>query len=141
LAEILNRESRWAEAEPLARESLAQAPHSKNPLATADAMRALGISLAHRNRYAEADKLFRELLEQNSDSDFRSSMWYSYACTAVAAQDTDSALRYLHEATSAGYRDLDRLSLDADLQGMRGNPQFQQLVADLKAPSASVVRP
>ena len=141
LAEILNRESRWAEAEPLARESLAQAPHSKNPLATADAMRALGISLAHRNRYAEADKLFRELLEQNNDSDFRSSMWYSYACTAVAAQDTDSALRYLHEATSAGYRDLDRLSLDADLQGMRGNPKFQQLVADLKAPSASVVRP
>jgi serine/threonine protein kinase len=141
LAEILNREGRWGEAEPLARESLAQAPHSKNPLATADAMRALGISLAHGNRYAEADKLFREMLEQHSDSDFRSLMWYSYACTAAAAQDPDSALRYLHEAISAGYRDLDQLSLDADLQGMRDNPKFQQIVADLKAPSASVARP
>ena len=141
LAEILNREGRWAEAEPLARESLAQAPRSKNPLATADAMRALGISLAHDNRYAEADKLFHQILEQQNDPDFRSSMWFSYACTAAAAQDTDSALRYLREAISAGYRDLDKLSLDADLQGMRDNPKFQQLVADLKAPSASVARP
>jgi serine/threonine protein kinase len=141
LAEILIREGRWAEAEPLARESLAHAPHSQNPLATADAMRALGISLAHGNRYAEADKLFREMLEQHSDPDFRSSMWYSYACAAAAAHDTNSALRYLHEAISAGYRDVDQLSLDTDLQGMRDNPNFQQLVADLKAPSASVVRP
>ena len=141
LAEILNREGRWAEAEPLARESLVQVPLSKNPLATADAMRALGVSLAHRNRSAEADKLFREMLERHSDPDFRSSMWYSYACTAAAGQDTDSALRYLHEAISAGYRDLDQLSLDADLQGMRDNPKFQQLVADLKAPPASVARP
>jgi eukaryotic-like serine/threonine-protein kinase len=141
LAEILNREGRWAEAEPLARESLAQAPHSNNPLATADAMRALGISLAHRNRYAEADKLFRDMLEQHSDPDFRSSMWYSYACTAAAGQDPDSALRHLREAISAGYRDLDQLSLDADLQGMRDNPKFRQLVADLKVPSASVARP
>jgi eukaryotic-like serine/threonine-protein kinase len=141
LAEILNREGRWAEAEPLARESLTQAPHSRNPLAMADAMHALGISLAHGNRYPEADKLFRELLEQHSDPDFRSSMWYSYACTAAAAQDTEGALRYLHEAISAGYRDLDKLSLDADLQGMRGNQKFRQLVADLKAPSTSVVRP
>jgi serine/threonine protein kinase len=140
LAEILNRESRWAEAEPLARESLAQAPHSRNPLSAADAMRALGISLAHRNRYAEADKLFREMLE-HSDPDFRPSMWYSYACTAAAAQDTDGALRYLHEAISAGYHDLDKLSFDADLQGLRDNPKFQQLVADLKTPSASAVRP
>jgi eukaryotic-like serine/threonine-protein kinase len=140
LAEILNREGRWAEAEPLARESLTQVPRSKNPLAAADAMRALGISLAHRNRYAEADKLFRGMLEQHGDSDFRSSMWYSYACTAAAAQDTDSALRYLHEAIGAGYRDLDQLSLDADLQGMRDNPKFRQLVANLKSP-ASVVHP
>jgi len=140
LAEILNREGRWAEAEPLARESLAQAPHSRNPLATSDAMRALGISLARQNRYAEADKLFGELLKQDSDSDFRASMWYSYACTAAAAQDTESALRYLHEAISGGYRDLDKLSLDADLQGLRDNPKFRQLVADLKAPSAGLVR-
>jgi len=141
LAEILNRQGRWAEAEPLARESLAQAPHSKNPLATADAMRALGISLAHSHRYAEADKLFREMLEQKNDPVYRSSMWYSYACTAAAAQDTDSALRYLHEAISAGYRDLDKLSLDSDLQGVRDNPNFQRLVTDLKVPSASVVHP
>jgi serine/threonine protein kinase len=141
LAEILNREGRWAEAEPLARESLAQAPNSTNPLASADAMRALGISLAHDNRYAEADKLFHEILAQHNDSDFRSSMWYSYACTAAAAQDTDNALRYLHEAIGAGYRDIDKLSLDADLRGMRADPKFQQLLAGLKAPSASVVRP
>jgi uncharacterized protein HemY len=104
-------------------------------------MRALGVSLAHGNRYAEADKLFRELFEQHGDPDFRSSMWYSYACTAAAARDTDSALRYLHEAISAGYRDLDKLILDADLQGMRDNPKFQQLLANLKAPSANAVRP
>jgi hypothetical protein len=120
---------------------MVQAPQSRNPVATADAMHALGISLAHGNRYAEADKLFREMLKQYSDSDYRSSMWYSYACTAAAARDTDNALRYLHEAISAGYRDLDRISLDADLQGLHDNPNFQRLVADLKAPSASVVRP
>jgi serine/threonine protein kinase len=141
LAEILNREGRWAEAEPLAREALAQAPHSKNPLATAEAMHALGTSLAHGNRYAEADKLFREMLEQHSDPDSRSSIWYSYACTAAAAHDIDGALRYLHEAIGAGYRDLDKLSFDADLREMHDNPKFQRLVADLKTASASVVRP
>ena len=141
LAEILNREGRWAEAVPVARESLAQAPHSKNPVAAADAMRALGIALVHGDRYAEADKLFHEMLDQNSDSDFRASMWYSYACTAAAARDTDSALRYLHEAIRAGYRDLDKLSLDAELLWMRDNPKFRQLVADLKAPAARVAHP
>ena len=140
LAEILIREGRWTEAEPLARQSLAYAPNSKNPLATADAMRALGVSLAHGNRYAEADKLFRQMLEQNSDPDFRASMWYSYACVAAVAQDTDSALRYLREAIRAGYSDVDKLSLDADLRGMRDNPDFQQLVVALRAPSGSVVR-
>ncbi len=109
-------------------------------LATADAMRALGVSLAHGNRYAEADKLFRQMLEQNSDPDFRASMWYSYACAAAVAQDTDSALRYLHEAIRAGYSEVDKLSLDADLRGMRDNPDFQQLVVALRAPSGSVVR-
>jgi hypothetical protein len=57
-----------------------------------------------------------------------------------AARDTDSALRYLHEAIGAGYRDLDKLSLEAELQGIRDNRKFQQLVADLKASPANVVR-
>jgi eukaryotic-like serine/threonine-protein kinase len=138
LAQILIREGRWTEAETLARESLAQAPHSNNPLATADAMRVLGIALAHGNRYAEADKLFRDSLEHNSDPDFRASMWYAYACAAAAAQDNDNAIRYLHEAVSAGYHDLDKLSLDDGLQGLRDKPSFQQLVADLKAPSTNL---
>ena len=141
LAEILNREGRWADAEPLARESLARAPHSEDPLATADALHALGVALAHGNRYAEADKLFREMLVRVSDPSLRASLWYSYASTAAAAQQTDIALRYLHEAIKAGYRDLDKLLLDADLQGMRDDPKFQQLVASLETPPANVSRP
>ena len=139
LAEVLIREGRWAEAEPLARESVAQAPHSRNPLAIADAMRALGISLVHENRYDEASKLFRDILGQSQDPEVRAAIWYAYACTAAVAEDTDGALGYLHEALNAGYRDLDKLALDTALQSVRDNPRFRRLVADLKSSPGNAV--
>jgi hypothetical protein len=51
---------------------------------------------------------------------------------------TQTALGYLNEAISAGYRDLDKLALDTDLEGMHDNPKFKELVASLRAPSAGV---
>jgi serine/threonine protein kinase len=140
LADVLIGEGRWTEAEPLARQYLAQAPHSRNPLAIADALRALGISLAHENRYAEANVLFHDALGQSQDPEVRAALWYAYACTAAVAGDAGGALRYLHEAINAGYRDLDKLALDTALQSMRDKPQFQRLVAELKSSPGNSLR-
>jgi eukaryotic-like serine/threonine-protein kinase len=64
------------------------------------------------------------------------SVWYSFACVAVAANRPDDALQYLQDAINRGYKDAVGLMADDDLKNLRPNPKFQQLVAELKRPPA-----
>ena len=50
----------------------------------------------------------------------------------LAANHPDDALRYLREAINRGYKDADGLLADLDLEKLRPNSNFQQLVAELK---------
>ena len=93
------------------------------------------------HRYAEASKLFRDVIEKQDNSKGqgdRFKVWYSFACVAMAANHPDDALQYLREAINRGYKDADGLMADNDLKNLRPNPKFQQLVAELKPPSTRI---
>jgi eukaryotic-like serine/threonine-protein kinase len=140
LAGILIREGRYAEAEKLARETfLVQrrlfGPQYPDTLTT---LQHVGAALAHDHRYAEATKLYRDLIEKNNNSGGQGnlwSVWYSFACMAAAADHPDDALLYLREAINRGYKDADGMMAEDDLQTLRHNPHFQELVAELRHPA------
>ena len=99
------------------------------------ALRQLGAALAYSDRYAEATKLFRDSIGKQDNFvglGSRFSVWYSFACAAVAANHTDDALQYLREAINRGYKDADIMMNDDDLKALRPNPKFQELIAAIK---------
>jgi len=143
LATMLNKEGRYAEAEKNAREAFdADLPTlgPQHPF-TLGALQQLGAAMAHTHRYAEASKLFRDLIEKQDSSKVqgdRFSVWYSFACVAVAANHPEDALQYLREAIKRGYKDANRLAADDNLRSLRQNPHFQELVAELKHATTTV---
>jgi serine/threonine protein kinase len=143
LAAILIREGRYVEAEKIARKTFevqlrslgAQHPD------TLDSLQILGTALAYTHRYAEATKLFHDAIEKEGNSSSggqgnRWSVWYSFACVAVAGKHPDDALQYLREAIKRGYKDADGLMADDDLKSLRQDPQLQKLIAELRYPPA-----
>jgi eukaryotic-like serine/threonine-protein kinase len=145
LAEDLIGEGRYAEGEKNAREALATITRTlgpQHPYALL-ALQQLGTAMAHTHRYAEAGKLFRDVIEKQDRSKGqgdRFSVWYSFACVAVAANHPEDALQYLREAIKRGYKDADGLTADDNLRSLRQNPHFQELVAGLKHATTTVQR-
>ncbi len=140
LAGILITEGHYAEAEKIARETYEVRLRTlgQQDTDTLNSLQLLGTALARSHRYGEASALFRnaiEVIENNNDSGSqgnRWSIWYSFACVAVAADRPDDALQYLQEAITRGYKDADGLTSDDHLKKLRPNPHFQELVAALK---------
>jgi eukaryotic-like serine/threonine-protein kinase len=137
LAGMLITEGQFAEAEKIARETYEVRLRSlgQQDPDTLNSLQLLGTALARSHRYAEASALFRDVIEKDNNSGGqgnRWSVWYSFACVAVAADRPDDALQYLHEAINRGYKDADGLMSDDHLKRLRSNPHFEELVAELK---------
>jgi eukaryotic-like serine/threonine-protein kinase len=135
-------ERRYAESEKLAREAFDIQLRKLGPRHrdVVDTLQRLGMAMALNHHYAQAKLLFTDLIDQRRNSQGSSNpwyVWYAFACTATAADQPDDALRYLHEAVNQGLKDADGLATDHDLKGLRSNPRFQQLIAELKGPTAS----
>jgi serine/threonine protein kinase len=142
LASTLFLERRYAESEKLAREAFDIQLRKLGPRHrdVVDTLQRLGMAMALNHHYAQAKLLFTDLIDQRRNSQGSSNpwyVWYAFACTATAADQPDDALRYLHEAVNQGLKDADGLATDHDLKGLRSNPRFQQLIAELKGPTAS----
>ena len=143
LARTLNKEGRYAEAEQLARQIYEIQRRDSGPqhTDTIDTLRELGKAMAYTHRYTEASKLFRDVIQSGSDSagqGNRWSVWYAFACVAAAANHTDDALQFLHEASKRGYINADALAADDDLRSLRRDLRFEQLMTSLKHPAASL---
>jgi eukaryotic-like serine/threonine-protein kinase len=135
LAKILIRAGRYPEAQKIARDAFEveiRTLHPQHPY-TIETLQTLGTALARMHRYSEAAKLFRDIIEKgNSLSQANHfQVWYSFACVAAAANRPDDALQYLREAINRGYKDPNGLMAD-DLKALRPNPNFRQLVAQLR---------
>jgi eukaryotic-like serine/threonine-protein kinase len=143
LAKDLIREGHYREAEKNAQQAFEAGLRTLGPQHpyALDALQQLGIAMAYTHRYAEASKLFRDAIEKQDSSKGlgnRFSVWYSFACVAVAANHPEDALQYLREAIQRGYKDADGLTADDNLKSLRQNPHFQELIAELKHPPATI---
>ncbi|PYX42874.1 MAG: hypothetical protein DMG81_00795, partial [Acidobacteria bacterium] len=100
------------------------------------ALQQLGTALAYMHRYPEAVKLFHEVIEKQGkvpNQGDRFTVWYGFGCVALAAGNQEEALQHLRQAIQQGYKDADGMMVDHDLAGLHNNPEFQQLVAELKS--------
>lgn len=98
-------------------------------------MQQLGTAMAFNHHYAEATKLFRDVIDKGGNFKGQGkpwTAWFRFACMAATTKHSDDAIEYLKEAINLGFHSADRLSTDDDLKNLRGNPQFQLLVAELK---------
>jgi hypothetical protein len=54
------------------------------------------------------------------------------AVTEQAAAEADRAMAWLKQAVAAGYKDVDSLTKDKDLDALRGRADYRKLVAELR---------
>ena len=141
LARTLTKEGHYAEAEKVAREgydALLRLSGPQHP-DTLEAELALARALAFSRRYAQASQLFRDTIDSSSNAAGQGHLggeWYDFACVAAAAGRSDDAFQFLNEAIRRGYKDVDNLITDHDLENLRRDPRFQELVAELRKPPA-----
>jgi predicted esterase len=62
--------------------------------------------------------------------------WYNLACAHARAGDRRAALAALERAVADGYRDLEHLRADPDLEPLRGLPELAAITAGLEAAGA-----
>jgi hypothetical protein len=93
--------------------------------------------LVDERRFAEAEKLDLDVLERERrvlgpDHPINAAVLYNLGCCAALAGDRRKALRYLREAVAHGMSgEVARtMAKDSDLQSLRGDPEFEALLAD-----------
>lgn len=69
----------------------------------------------------------------------RPRIWYDLACTHALSDRPDRALEALHEAIDHGFRDLEHLRSDGDLESVRDTPEFRRAVARLSGEAVTPV--
>jgi len=138
LASTLNQEGHYSEAERMAREAfdIQRAQMGAQHFYTLGALKQLGEALAYEGRYAEASTLYDETIAKEDRSTGQGSpwlVWHDFACVALIANRTDESLRYFREAVTRGYTDVTEILADEELQNLHGNPEFEEILAGLKA--------
>jgi tetratricopeptide (TPR) repeat protein len=80
-------------------------------------------------RIAEGLKMDRKLVRLQPKNP---TAHYNLACSLALSRRNADALRALRRAVVLGYRDLEWMSQDPDLQGLKRNPGFEAIVEQLK---------
>jgi Tfp pilus assembly protein PilF len=80
-------------------------------------------------RIADGLRMDRRLVRLQPEN---ATAYYNLACSLALSKRNAEALLSLHRAVRLGYKDFDWMTHDPDLQGLRRNPEFGALVAQLK---------
>ncbi len=142
---------RHAEALKLREETLAlrKAKFSPDHPDTLKTMHNLAASYCELSRYAEALKLHEEALALQKakfgpDHPDTLQGMYNFACTralmiskaADRSKQADVAMETLKQAAAAGFKDIEQIKKDTDLDALRGRDDFKKLLAELEAGQA-----
>ena len=73
------------------------------------------------------------LADRLGNKDIRAGVLYNKACVHALAGQKSLAVIAVRESISSGFPDYSRFISDADFDSLRGEPEFQALIADLKA--------
>jgi tetratricopeptide (TPR) repeat protein len=92
-----------------------------------DALRVHGNNLTLKGRYADGLKIDRRIVELRPRDALAH---YNLACSYSLLKKVDPALRALRKAIELGYRDFRFLREDRDLDAVRGDPRFRQILRE-----------
>lgn len=95
----------------------------------AEVVEILGGLYTKVGRVADGLKMDRRLVKLAPDN---ATAHYNLACSLALSKRKTDALRTLDHAIALGYDDHDWMSEDPDLQTLKGNPEFEALLAKLK---------
>jgi tetratricopeptide (TPR) repeat protein len=84
-------------------------------------------NLAQRKRYAEGLLIDRRIIQLCPDDPLAH---YNLACSYALLRQPDLALNTLRRAIELGYRDFRFMKEDRDLESIRQDPRFRQLLRD-----------
>ncbi len=106
----------------------------EHPGASADAnlgaeAYAAGYQLHTQGQYDKAIELFKKSAEAGNN---KGASLYNIACGYARKGEKDKAFEYLAKAWAAGYRDADHMRQDDDLDNIRNDKRFGEIVAQAK---------
>ena len=111
---------RLADAEKAYRKALELNPSS------IEALFCLGNICLETGRVGEARAFYQNAYDNGGNSP---DLQYNLACVEALARDYPKSLQHLDEALRLGYRNLEALTRNAELAGLRQLPSFSQLLA------------
>jgi hypothetical protein len=90
-----------------------------------DVLRLMSKLLTLKGRYAEGLQIDRRLVQLCSDDPLAH---YNLACRYACLKRRDQCLKMLRRAVELGYRDFRYMREDRDLESVRHDPRFRQLL-------------
>jgi tetratricopeptide (TPR) repeat protein len=91
-----------------------------------------GIALMDAKKYQEAKAIFEKQVEMIKCPWKKSTPLYNIACCESLLGNADSALAYLAQAISHGFRNVQHMEQDEDLKALHGLDAFDVMVSELK---------
>ena len=98
----------------------------------ADVVEILGGLYTKHGRIADGLKMDRRLVRLQQDN---ATAHYNLACSLALSKRKGDALRTLRRAVKLGYKDFDWMQQDPDLDGLKKQPEFMELLDQLKPQS------
>ena len=92
-----------------------------------DVLRVQGNNLTLKGRYAEGLQIDRRLVQLRPGDALAH---YNLACSYSLLRKVDSAIKALRQAIKLGYRDFRYMREDRDLDAIRHDPRFRQLLRE-----------
>jgi tetratricopeptide (TPR) repeat protein len=92
-----------------------------------DVLRIMGNLLTVRGRYAEGLQIDKRLVQLRPNDPLAH---YNMACSYALLKRPDQAIRTLRRAVELGYRDFRYMREDRDLDIIRNDPRFRQLLRE-----------
>jgi hypothetical protein len=111
--------------------SFYESVHRRCP-AYVDVIELLGGLYTKTGRISDGLRMDRKLVRLQPSN---ATAHYNLACSLALSKRRTEALQSLRHAVSLGYKDIDWLLQDPDLETLKGDPQFVELLAQLKPES------
>jgi tetratricopeptide (TPR) repeat protein len=95
-----------------------------------DILKAHGNNLTLKGRYADGLEIDKKLIQLRPNDALAH---YNLACSYALLKRPDQALKTLRRAVELGYRDFRYMREDRDLESVRHDPRFRQLLREYES--------